>query len=105
MSTETKLAASGATISIIHPAENISRVSGSSHHSLRRSVEIALKAYFAQLDGQPTSDLYALVMTEVEPPLLEAVMNYTRQNQSKAAEMLGLNRGTLRKKLKQYELL
>jgi Fis family transcriptional regulator len=44
-------------------------------------------------------------MAEVEPPLLAAAMNYTRQNQSKTAELLGLNRGTLRKKLKQYDLL
>jgi Fis family transcriptional regulator len=45
------------------------------------------------------------VLTEVETPLLEAVMKYTKNNQSKAAELLGLNRGTLRKKLKQYDLL
>ncbi|MDB9805930.1 Fis family transcriptional regulator, partial [Porticoccaceae bacterium] len=48
---------------------------------------------------------YGIVMAEVEPPLLKAVMAYTRQNQSRAAETLGLNRGTLRKKLKQYDLL
>jgi Fis family transcriptional regulator len=44
-------------------------------------------------------------MAEVEPPLLSATMNYTRQNQSRTAEILGLNRGTLRKKLKHYGLL
>jgi Fis family transcriptional regulator len=44
-------------------------------------------------------------MTEVETPLLMAVLEYTKNNQSKAAEILGLNRGTLRKKLKQYDLL
>jgi Fis family transcriptional regulator len=68
-------------------------------------VETALQQYFLHLDGQPTNDLYQLVLTEVEEPLLEAVLSYTRNNQSKAAEMLGLNRGTLRKKLKQYNLL
>jgi len=44
-------------------------------------------------------------MNEVEPPLLAAAMHYTRQNQTRTAEILGVNRGTLRKKLKQYNLL
>ena len=76
-----------------------------SQQSLRYSVAEAMQRYFDDLDGQDTSALYELVMNEVEPPLLAAVMNYTRQNQSKTAEMLGLNRGTLRKKLKQDNLL
>ncbi len=46
-----------------------------------------------------------MVMSEVEAPLLEAVMLYTKNNQSKASIMLGLNRGTLRTKLKHYGLL
>ena len=73
--------------------------------SLRDHVAEAMQRYFEDLDGQDTRGLYNLVMAEVEPPLLEAAMNYTRQNQSKTAELLGLNRGTLRKKLKQYNLL
>ena len=76
-----------------------------SQQSHRYSVAEAMQRYFEDLDGQDATDLYALVMNEVEPPLLAAVMNYTRQNQSRTAEMLGLNRGTLRKKLKQYNLL
>ena len=75
------------------------------HDSLRQCVENALQQYFLHLDGQPANDLYQLVLSEVEAPLLEAVLNYTRNNQSKTAQMLGLNRGTLRKKLKQYDLL
>lgn len=75
------------------------------HESLRQCVENALQQYFQTLDGQPANDLYQLVLSEVEAPLLEAVLSYTRNNQSKSAEMLGLNRGTLRKKLKQYDLL
>jgi Fis family transcriptional regulator len=59
--------------------------------------------YFEHLGGQSTVNLYDLVMTEVETPLLMAVLEYTKNNQSKAAEILGLNRGTLRKKLKQYD--
>ena len=73
--------------------------------SLRDHVAAAMQRYFEDLDGQETRDLYNIAMAEVEPPLLEAAMKYTRQNQSKAAELLGLNRGTLRKKLKQYNLL
>ncbi|MBT4590550.1 MAG: DNA-binding transcriptional regulator Fis [Porticoccaceae bacterium] len=74
-------------------------------HSLRVSVADAMQRYFDDLDGQSTVNLYDLVLAEVEAPLLTAVMAYARQNQSKASEILGLNRGTLRKKLKQYDLL
>ncbi len=74
-------------------------------HSLRHCVERAMEEYFSHLDGQTCTDLYQLVLQEVEDPLFNAVMKYTRNNQSKASEMLGLNRGTLRKKLKLYDLL
>ncbi len=65
----------------------------------------ALHTYFRDLNGHKPSALYDLVLGEVEPPLFEAVLDYTHGNQSRAAEILGLNRATLRKKLKQYELL
>ena len=55
--------------------------------------------------GATVTDVYNLVLTEVEAPLLETVMNHVKGNQTKASELLGLNRGTLRKKLKQYDLL
>ncbi|HIC3380745.1 TPA: DNA-binding transcriptional regulator Fis, partial [Salmonella enterica] len=48
------------------------------------------------------NDLYELVLAEVEQPLLDMVMQYTRGNQTRAALMMGINRGTLRKKLKKY---
>ena len=73
--------------------------------SLRENVETAMSNYFNHLDGQPVSDVYQMVMSEIEAPLLEQVMKYVRNNQTKAAQLLGLNRGTLRKKLKQYGLL
>ncbi|BFM19762.1 DNA-binding transcriptional regulator Fis [Gilvimarinus japonicus] len=73
--------------------------------SLRGSVEQAMENYFQHLDGQPVSNVYDMVMAEVEAPLLEVVLKYTRHNQTRAAQALGLNRGTLRKKLKQYGLL
>jgi Fis family transcriptional regulator len=72
---------------------------------LRQSVEIAVGNYFAQLDGQMVTDVYDMVLQEVEAPLLEAVLKYTRNNQTLASSVLGLNRGTLRKKLKRYGLL
>ncbi len=75
------------------------------HQTLRDSVGHALENYFRQVDGEHISDLYQMVLAEVEAPLLEAVMQNTRSNQSKASIMLGLNRGTLRKKLKQYNML
>lgn len=71
---------------------------------LRLQVQAALQDYFYNLEGQAPSSLYKLVLQEVEAPLLEAVMNHTRGNQTRAAEMLGINRSTLRKKLKQYGL-
>lgn len=79
--------------------------SSNQSHPLRQCVERAMEEYFSHLDGQTCTDLYQLVLQEVEDPLLNAVMKYTRNNQSKASEMLGLNRGTLRKKLKLYDLL
>jgi Fis family transcriptional regulator len=67
-------------------------------------VKSMLEDYFRELDGHPPADLYQMVLQEIEQPLLETVLLYTRGNQSKAATMLGLNRGTLRKKLKQYDI-
>jgi len=74
-------------------------------HTLRSEVEKALSRFFAQLEDEPVTDLHQMVMSEVEEPLLQAVMHYTGHNQSKASIMLGMNRGTLRTKLKHYGLL
>lgn len=68
-------------------------------------IDSALQRFFNDLDGhQPPRDIYQMVISEVELPLLKAVMNYARGNQSKAAEVLGINRSTLRKKLEKYDL-
>lgn len=75
-----------------------------SKYSLRDHVKNALHAYFATLDGMEASDIYKLVITEVEAPLLEIVMHYANGNQCRAAQWLGLNRGTLRKLLNKYGL-
>ena len=72
--------------------------------SLRDCVETAISNYFDHLDGQEVSNVYDMVLNEVEVPLLKLVMQYADQNQTKASSILGLNRGTLRKKLKKYGL-
>lgn len=72
---------------------------------LHDSVRQALENYLIQLNGQLPSNLYELILAEVEAPLMEAVMEYTKNNQSRAAIVLGLSRGTLRKKLKMYGML
>jgi len=92
------------TMSDANPDPNNNHIT-QSQQSLRYSVAEAMQRYFHDLDGQNTTGLYELVMNEVEPPLLAAAMHYTRQNQTRTAEILGVNRGTLRKKLKQYNLL
>ncbi len=72
---------------------------------LCKHTEDALDQYFTSLNGDRPGDLYDLVIGEVERPLFEAVMDYTRGNQSQAAGILGINRGTLRKKLRTYSLI
>jgi len=68
-------------------------------------IESALELFFNDLNGhKPPRDLYQMVLSEVEHPLLKTVMNHTQGNQSKAAELLGINRTTLRKKLEKYGL-
>jgi Fis family transcriptional regulator len=71
---------------------------------LRDCVRDALDNYFRQLEGHTPGNLYQMVIAEVERPLLETVLHYAGGNQTRAAAMLGLNRGTLRKKLKIYQL-
>jgi len=79
--------------------------SSKSKKPLCKHTEDALANYFATLNGDRPGDLYDLVLGEVERPLFEAVMNYTDGNQSQAAGILGINRGTLRKKLRTYALI
>ncbi len=71
---------------------------------LRKHTEEALIQYFKSLNGDRPGDLYEFVLGEVEEPLFRAVMDYTHGNQSQAAGILGINRGTLRKKPKTYSL-
>jgi Fis family transcriptional regulator, factor for inversion stimulation protein len=75
-----------------------------SNSTLRQLVKNALEHYLLNLDDLTPVNLYQLVMEQIEKPLFEVVMKLTKNNQSKAAKLLGLSRGTLRKKLKQYDL-
>lgn len=71
---------------------------------LRESVRQAMDSYFQQLDGHTAANVYQMVLAEVEQPLLETVMEHTEGNQTRAAEVLGISRSTLRKKLALYNL-
>jgi Fis family transcriptional regulator len=72
---------------------------------LKDEVRKAMNRYFNQLDQKNIPvDVYQLVLNEVEPPLLYAVMDFSNNNQSKAAKILGINRTTLRTKLKKYNI-
>jgi Fis family transcriptional regulator len=71
---------------------------------LRDLTDEALRTYFRDLNGHKPAELYTLVLGEVEPPLFQTVLDYTQGNQSRAAEILGMTRATLRKKLKQYDI-
>ena len=76
----------------------------SRNRPLSSFTEDALRSYFKNLNGYKPTDMYKLVLGEVEPSLFRTVMDYTDGNQSAAADILGINRATLRKKLKQYQL-
>ncbi len=71
---------------------------------LREIVAKIIEEYFSTLDGQPAKQLYNLVIKEVELGLFKTVLEFTGGNQSKAADWLGLARGTLRKRLEEYGL-
>lgn len=75
-----------------------------SDQNLASCVRNALDEYFKDLDGQPPHAVYEMVLHCMEKPLLEYVLNRAGGNQSKAAEILGLNRNTLRKKLQQFNI-
>jgi Fis family transcriptional regulator len=71
---------------------------------LANSVKLSLEQYFKDLDGEPPHAVYNMVLSCVEKPLLEHIMQHASGNQSRAADILGLNRNTLRKKLQQYNI-
>ncbi|HXK00590.1 MAG TPA: DNA-binding transcriptional regulator Fis [Buchnera sp. (in: enterobacteria)] len=84
------------TVSIINSNNKIVK------RPLRISVKQALKNYFLKFHNKNITNLYEIALAEIEQPLLDIVMQYTRGNQTRAALIMGINRGTLRKKLKKY---
>ena len=76
-----------------------------SNHNIEQCVRESLQSYFRDLDGETPDGVYDMVVRLVEKPLLEVVMNQAENNQSRAAEWLGLNRNTLRKKLVEHKML
>ncbi len=73
--------------------------------SLRENVAEVMRHYFANLKGEEPQHVYDFFLDEIEEPILSVVMKYTRNNQSEAARILGLSRGTLRTKLKKFGML
>jgi Fis family transcriptional regulator len=72
---------------------------------LHHAVSDCLEEYFRALNGHVPCNLYTVVMNQVEPPLLRSALKYCGGNQSRAADLLGINRATLRKKLGQYQIV
>lgn len=73
--------------------------------TIEQSVRDSLQTYFQDLEGEVPDRVYEMVVRMVERPMLEVVMNHADNNQSRAAEWLGLNRNTLRKKLLEHRLM
>ncbi len=68
-------------------------------------IQKSLETYFKNLGDQQPTDIYDMVIHAVEVPVLQTAMAHANGNQSHAAEILGINRNTLRKKLQQHNLL
>lgn len=73
--------------------------------TLRENVAEVIRHYFASLKGEEPRHVYDFFLDEIEEPLLTVVMKQTNNNQSEAARLLGVSRGTLRAKLKKFGML
>jgi len=73
--------------------------------SLSEQVTVTLDAYFNTLEDQQASDVYEMVLQQIEKPLIEFVLQQTDNNQTHAANVLGINRNTLKKKMQKYDLV
>jgi Fis family transcriptional regulator, factor for inversion stimulation protein len=73
--------------------------------TLKQVVKDTLRNYFSNIGSEQPVDFYTILLEEIERPLLEVLINHTHYNQVKMAQILGISRGTLRKKLKQYGML
>ena len=86
-------------------AQKIKKQFNGEGRQLSHQVSKSMRKYFKELDGEKPTDIYNMVLKEIELPLLEIVMRACNDNQSKASQILGINRGTLRTKLKEHKLL
>ena len=87
---------------MIDTETNTSAVSLKQDQGLQDLVYSLVTRFLSENKGKPIIDLYETVLAEIEPPLLQAVMEKRRGNQLQAAKMLGISRGTIRKKLLRY---
>ena len=78
--------------------------SNQKNNQLYACIEKSVAKYLADLNGESTTGIYQMVLTEIEKPLLVAILKHTDNNQSKAAKALGISRTTLKKKLQLYKL-
>jgi len=85
--------------------EKINIVENAVSTTLRQAVKDTLRNYFTNIGNEQPVDFYSILLEEIERPLLEVLINHTHYNQVRMANILGISRGTLRKKLKQYGLL
>lgn len=75
------------------------------NQNIEECVRASLESYFSDLGGETPNNMYDMLLRLVEKPLLDVVMQQSDNNQSRAAQWLGLNRNTLRKKLLEHEML
>lgn len=75
-----------------------------SNSALCTHVTQTLNTYFDALEGELPSDVYQMVISQVEKPMIEFVLEKTEFNQTRSADILGINRNTLRKKIQQYKI-
>ena len=94
--------AAEAVETVVKPDDTIAAEINTTNKPLKECVFSAMKNYYTHVEGSTPSEIYDMVLAQIEPPLLETTMEFTRGNQSKAAILLGISRGTLRKKLKKY---
>lgn len=85
--------------------EKLAIVENLGNTTLRQAVKDTLRNYFTNIGNEQPVDFYGILLEEIERPLLEVLINHTHYNQVRMANILGISRGTLRKKLKQYGML
>ncbi|MFA5959109.1 MAG: helix-turn-helix domain-containing protein [Tatlockia sp.] len=89
-------------MNVIETQPTAQSIATAQDHGLQDLVYSLVTRFLADNKGKSIDDLYDMILSEVEPPLLQAVMEKRRGNQLQAAKMLGISRGTIRKKLQRY---